>query len=738
MATPDFKLEDLAPEDRYALPYNHPLLDHYAERVGATLGLPRGLVNAIKNVGERSNSDQVSEAQAMGVMQIIPSTQKLLGVTDPRDPLQSIRAGAQYLADIKRQRKTDDPLVLAAAYHAGPDSAPARGEFKGSPRTQAYAERVAAAMKAQAPAASAPRSAGEMEDIRPEDMLPADREKLLRSPNNPDWHPPTEGNSFLQNAAIGAGKMLSDTGSGLRQVGAAVLNPLAQKLVGKDVLAEDYEGEKERKALDAPLMDTWGGNLGYAGAGAATLALPGGVALQTAKLGMKALPWVARAAPAVAKLAPVAASSGALSTLTPTTEEGERGKNAATAAVLGPAFEVAGQGALKVARPAVEWVGRNVNLGPLLRKSWSSGATAEQKQAVKAALDNDVPVYGSQLDKPDSELGRGRTAEQLEALTRGFNRTMGAETSNIPGAIADTTQRLSGVYKSVLDNKNIQLGQPWANQVTALRNQYQAAVPMRRPNAELMDAFQRAEQHGLQGGSLTGRQYQDMLREYAGAARLALKGNGDTVVSDPVAARAYSHLADLLELQASKRLTGAELAAFKQANKQFRNMKTLESVSPVSLEGDYNPSQVARKLARSDPGAFFLNRGDTTQADLAKFGATYMGMGPNTPPRTLIKQAKQMGKNMAPYILTGVGEGALIGSQVDHSGEPGMLQDAALYGVPILASMAGVAAAKRGMNPRLTAQQLKQPRGALAELTRHSRLAPSAAALIGAQREEEE
>ena len=67
----------------------------------------------------------------------------------------------------------------------------------------------------------------------------------------------TSGNNFLQNAAIGTGKAFTDIGLG------------AQQMVG----AAPYEAAADKRALDAPIMSTAGGQLGY-GLGAVAASAP--------------------------------------------------------------------------------------------------------------------------------------------------------------------------------------------------------------------------------------------------------------------------------------------------------------------------------------------------------------------------------------------------------------------------------------------------------------------------------
>ena len=89
--------------DPRKLGYNHPALNSYAEQVEQANGLPNGILNAIKNFGERSGSNAVSPKGARGVMQFMPQTWAQYGKGDPTDPFASIDAGGRYMKDMLRR-----------------------------------------------------------------------------------------------------------------------------------------------------------------------------------------------------------------------------------------------------------------------------------------------------------------------------------------------------------------------------------------------------------------------------------------------------------------------------------------------------------------------------------------------------------------------------------------------------------------------------------------------------------
>lgn len=89
-------------EERAKVKYNDPRLDEFAGVVEQRYGLPPGLLVAVKNAGERSNTGQVSSAGAQGVMQFIDSTRQSYD-HDPSNPFASIDAAGRYFQDLMKR-----------------------------------------------------------------------------------------------------------------------------------------------------------------------------------------------------------------------------------------------------------------------------------------------------------------------------------------------------------------------------------------------------------------------------------------------------------------------------------------------------------------------------------------------------------------------------------------------------------------------------------------------------------
>ena len=122
------------------------------------------LVQSVIQVESNYNHFAVSPKGAEGLMQLMPGTARMLGVSNSFDPAENIEAGVKYLRYLQSLYQ-DDRLALAA-YNAGPKAVE---KYKGTPpypETQDYvnqvgqryqmAKRDEAARNAAQPAAPAP------------------------------------------------------------------------------------------------------------------------------------------------------------------------------------------------------------------------------------------------------------------------------------------------------------------------------------------------------------------------------------------------------------------------------------------------------------------------------------------------------------------------------------------------------------------------------------------------------
>jgi soluble lytic murein transglycosylase len=98
------------------------------------------LVRAVIQVESGYNVEALSNKGAMGLMQLMPGTAKLLGVRDPWDLDDNISGGTAYLKQ-QLDRFADLELALAA-YNAGPEAVARHGGIPPYAETKEYVRRV--------------------------------------------------------------------------------------------------------------------------------------------------------------------------------------------------------------------------------------------------------------------------------------------------------------------------------------------------------------------------------------------------------------------------------------------------------------------------------------------------------------------------------------------------------------------------------------------------------------------
>lgn len=140
---PSDRLTQIPVDQRRGLRFDAPELNEFAASIEQKYSLPGGLINALKNAGEKSGSTAVSPAGARGVMQFMPENLKKYGVTDASDPAQIIDAAGRYLRDTMKQYDGNVDAVIAD-YNGGPRQARRvlNGEAPAAAETRAYLARV--------------------------------------------------------------------------------------------------------------------------------------------------------------------------------------------------------------------------------------------------------------------------------------------------------------------------------------------------------------------------------------------------------------------------------------------------------------------------------------------------------------------------------------------------------------------------------------------------------------------
>jgi soluble lytic murein transglycosylase-like protein len=115
-------------------------LDPIIAKASRKYGVDVGLIKAVIKAESDFNPQAVSHAGARGLMQLMPSTARSLGVSDSFDPEQNVMGGTRFLKDLLRRYDGNVDAALAA-YNWGPGNVDKRPDHL--PReTRSYLARV--------------------------------------------------------------------------------------------------------------------------------------------------------------------------------------------------------------------------------------------------------------------------------------------------------------------------------------------------------------------------------------------------------------------------------------------------------------------------------------------------------------------------------------------------------------------------------------------------------------------
>lgn len=104
-------------------------------------GLPTSLLQSVIRQESGFNPSAVSPKGAEGLMQLMPSTARSLGVENSMDPEQNVNGGSRYLASML-ERYDGDVVKALAAYNAGPGNVEKAGGVPDFKETKNYIDKI--------------------------------------------------------------------------------------------------------------------------------------------------------------------------------------------------------------------------------------------------------------------------------------------------------------------------------------------------------------------------------------------------------------------------------------------------------------------------------------------------------------------------------------------------------------------------------------------------------------------
>ncbi len=119
-------------------------IDEIVETFSSKYNIDGDFIKAIIKQESGFNPNATSKKGAMGLMQLMPSTAKSLGVIDAYNPWENVEGGVKYLKGLLDRFNNDEKLALAA-YNAGPNAVKKYGGIPPYKETQNYVNSIMSA-----------------------------------------------------------------------------------------------------------------------------------------------------------------------------------------------------------------------------------------------------------------------------------------------------------------------------------------------------------------------------------------------------------------------------------------------------------------------------------------------------------------------------------------------------------------------------------------------------------------
>jgi hypothetical protein len=385
---------------------------------------------------------------------------------------------------------------------------------------------------------------------------------------------PTGGMSVMDKILAGAGKAVSDTGLGLRQ------------MVG----AASQEEVSERKKRDATLMGTIPGMVGNVG---------GQIAQMAALPALKAAPYLG------------AAAQGALFAGSQPVQEGDsRVGNAAVGGALG----AAGQGIADIAGKGISALSSKI--GPEVRalhqKAMEAGIPVNAAQLGDSRV---MKTLQSTLERIPFTGAQGKREVQQQAFNRAVSRTFGEDSHKITREVyANAKARIGGEFERLTANNNLPLTQELADKLASVSSEATKFGTDDSARA-VANAIDELLGKADDVGNIPGRAYQSLDSKLG----KLMKGGGEKAMY-------LGELRDTIRSAMDDAISSGDREAWKKARSQYKSLKTVRDlVAKEGADGNINPALLMGRVNSSQAGkeANAMGRGGQ-MADLARIGRQFV------------------------------------------------------------------------------------------------------------------